>query len=74
MVATVIVEEANGGTDGTPGSKNRVDGQGVNAGTDVRYCTADAYNDVSSNPCIIPAAGHKDQSYNSAHTYCYTLL
>lgn len=57
MVATVVVDEANGGTDGTPGSKNRVDGQGVNAGTDVRYCTADAYNDVSSNPCIIPASG-----------------
>ncbi|MEA3281671.1 MAG: hypothetical protein U9Q68_03790 [Euryarchaeota archaeon] len=67
MVATVQVYEANGGSDGAPGTKNRVDGQGVNAGTDVRYCTADAYNDGSSNPCIIPASGDNHSFWK--HTY-----
>lgn len=62
MVATVIIEEANGGSDGTPASKNRVDGQGagdgggVGVGTDVRFSTTDAYNPVATYPCIIPSA------------------
>lgn len=57
MVATVTVYEANGGTDGTPGSKNLVEGQAVNAGTDVRFATTDAYNPVATHPCIIPSSG-----------------
>jgi hypothetical protein len=57
MVATVQIYEANGGTDGTPGTKTRVDGQTANDGTDVRFCTADAYNDVAAHPCIIPSSG-----------------
>lgn len=56
MVATVIIEEANGGSDATPSTKNRVDGQAVNDGTDVRFCTTDAYNPVATYPCIIPSA------------------
>lgn len=57
MVAVVIINESNGGTDGTPGATTRVDGQGVNAGTDVRFCTADAYNDVAAHPCVVPTSG-----------------
>ena len=57
MVATVIIEEANGNVDGTPGSKNQVDGVGVNGGTDVRFATTDAHNPVATYPCIIPSAG-----------------
>lgn len=57
MVATIVIKEANGGTDGAPGSKTRVDGQGANAGTDVRFCTADAYNPVATNPCVVPSSG-----------------
>lgn len=57
MAATVTIYEANGGTDGTPGTKTRVDGQTANDGTDVRFCCADAYNDVAVHPCIIPSAG-----------------
>lgn len=57
IVATVYVYEANGGTDGTPGTKTRVDGQGANDGTDVRYATTDAYNPVATYPCVIPSSG-----------------
>jgi len=56
-VATVVVKEANGGTDGSPGSKTRVDDQGANDGTDVRYCTTDAYNPVGTYPCVVPSSG-----------------
>jgi len=57
MVATIVVKEANGGTDGSPGSETQVDGQGANDGTDVRYCTTDAYNPGSSYPCVVPSSG-----------------
>lgn len=59
MAAIVQIYEANGGTDGTPGTKTRVDGQNLGDGvaTDVRFCTADAYNDVAVHPCIIPSSG-----------------
>jgi len=59
MAATVTIYEANGGSDGAPGSKTRVDGQNLGNGVDVdvRFCTEDAYNDVAAHPCIIPAAG-----------------
>jgi hypothetical protein len=59
MAATVTIYEANGGTDGTPGTHTRVDGQNLGNGVDVdvRFCTADAYNDIAVHPCIIPAAG-----------------
>ena len=63
MVATVIIEEANGGISGSPGTKNRVDGQGVNDSTDVRFCAADAYNPVAGSPCIIPSSGATHYSY-----------
>lgn len=62
MVATVEIHEANGGTDGNPGSKTRVDGQGlgdgggVGIGTDVRFATMDSFEPESTNPCIIPSA------------------
>lgn len=56
-MATVVVKEANGGTDGSPGSKTRVDDQGANDGTDVRYCTTDAYNPVGTYPCVVPSSG-----------------
>lgn len=61
MVATVTVYEANAGSDGTPSTKNQVDGVGVNDETDVRFCTTDAYNPVATYPCIIPSA---DQNYS----------
>ncbi len=59
MVAIVQIYEANGGSDGSPGTKTRVDGQNLGDGTatDVRFCAADAYNDVAANPCIIPLSG-----------------
>lgn len=63
MVATVIIEEANGGSDGSPSSKVRVDGQGagdgggIGVGTDVRFSTTDAYNPLTTYPCIIPSSG-----------------
>ena len=63
MVATVIIEEANVGNPGTPGTKNRVDGQGVNDTTDVRFCTTDAYNPIAGSPCIIPVEGVTHYSY-----------
>ena len=57
MVATVTIEEANGGSDGSPATHTRVDGQNANDGTDVRFATTDSYNPVSSYPCIIPSSG-----------------
>ena len=57
MVATVEIHEANGGTDGNPGTKTKVNGVGVNDGTDVRFCTKDAFNPVATSPCIIPPDG-----------------
>ena len=57
MVANVIVREVNGGKDGWPGTETQVDGQGVNDGTDVRYCTTDAYNPGSNYPCVVPSSG-----------------
>lgn len=57
MVATVIINESNGGTDGTPGATTRVDGQGANAGTDVRFATTDAYNPIATYPCVVPSSG-----------------
>lgn len=56
MVATVIVNENNGGTDGNPATVTQVDGIGANNGTDVRFCTADAYAPVAANPCVVPTA------------------
>lgn len=56
MVATVIINESNGGTDGTPGATTRVDGQGANAGTDVRFATTDAYNPIATYPCVVPSS------------------
>ena len=57
MVATVVVHESNGGSDGSPGTQTRVDGQSANDGTDVRYCTADTYNPVANYPCVVPSSG-----------------
>lgn len=56
MVATVVIKEANGGTDGAPGTKTRVDGQAVNDGTDVRFASTDAYNPIATHPCVIPSS------------------
>lgn len=67
MVAVVIIEEANGGTDGTPATKTRVDGQGANDGTDVRFCTTDAYNPIATYPCIIPSAGSNYSYWKHLH-------
>jgi len=69
MVATVLVYEATGGTPGSPGAKNRVDGQATNDGTDVRFCTADAFNDVAAHPCIIPTLGAGDNYSYWKHLY-----
>ena len=57
MAATVTIKEANGGSDGTPGTKTQVDGVGVNDGTDVRFASTDAYNPVATHPCVIPSSG-----------------
>ena len=70
MVAVVIVKEVNGGSDGTPGSKNRVDGQNLNDNTDVRFCTTDAHNPVATYPCIIPSA---DQNYSYWKHLCLDI-
>jgi len=53
MVAIVHIYEANGATP----TKTRVDGQTANDGTDVRFCTKDAFDPVATSPCIIPASG-----------------
>jgi hypothetical protein len=57
MTAVVIINESNGGSNGTPGATIQVDGQGANDGTDVRFCTTDAYNDVAVHPCVVPTSG-----------------
>jgi len=56
MVATVIINEANGGSDGAPFSKTQVDGIGGNDGTDVRFATTDSATPIATYPCIIPTS------------------
>jgi len=70
MVATVTIEEANGGGDGAPGVYTRVDGQGANGGTDVRFCTMDAFEPDSTNPCIVPNA---DTNYSYWKHLCLAI-
>lgn len=69
MVATVTIEEVNGGTDGNPGAHTRVDGQnhGNGVDVDVRFATMDAYNPVAQNPCIIPSSGDQYSFWKHLH-------
>lgn len=60
MVATVYIEEANSTG---PIVHTRVDGQVLNDGTDVRFCTTDAVAPVAGNPCIIPGTALTNYSY-----------
>ncbi len=49
MVATVTIEEANGGSDTSPATHTRVDGQNLGNGVDVdvRFASMDACNKLS---------------------------
>lgn len=69
MVATVTIEEVNGGTDGTPGAHTRVDGQNLGNGVDVdvRFASMDAYNPVAQNPCVIAASGDSYSFWKHLH-------
>lgn len=61
MAATISVQEVNGASAGTP-----------NAVTNVRFCTADAYNPGTANPLVKPSAGsnysYKKSIYLNADT------
>lgn len=69
MVATVTIEEANAGTDTSPATHTRVDGQNLGNGVDVdvRFATMDAYNPVAQNPCVIPSSGDSYSFWKHIH-------
>lgn len=69
MVATVTVEEANGGSDGSPATHTRIDEQNLGNGVDVdvRFASMDAYNPVMQNPCIIPSSGNNYSFWKHIH-------
>lgn len=58
MTATVEIWEANGGTDGSPGTKTRMDGQLLNSASDVRFCTTATHDPGATYPCVIPSSGN----------------
>ena len=58
MVATVYIEEANGGTNGNPATHTRVDGQSLNGTADIQFCTADLYAPNGTYPCILPSSNY----------------
>ena len=62
MVATVSVEELNGGTAGA-GVPNVI--------TSGRYCTRDAYAPADNDPCVVPTSG-SNYSYWKSHRIAWT--
>jgi hypothetical protein len=62
MVATVNVEELNGGTAGNPVATVITSG---------RYCTRDSYAPQDNDPCVVPTSG-SNYSYWKSHRIAWT--